>query len=131
MVLKFPDKVSLNILFNINPDNTENPFKVVVERLLTINRSTPGKTVEAISDWHIKKMNLKKWLKKWHVENISMMVSQEINKQYEWCSKNNFNYTPVRIVNEKLFPAEYELSELKYFLNDLTDEKEAVLEKIA
>ncbi|MBS7254948.1 vitamin K epoxide reductase family protein [Flavobacterium branchiicola] len=131
MVLKFPEKVNLNILFNINPDNTENPFKVVVERLLTINRSTPGKTVEAISDWHIKKMNLKKWLKKWHVENVSMMVGQEINKQYEWCSKNNFNYTPVRIVNEKLFPSEYELSELKYFLNDLTDEKEAVLEKIA
>ncbi|MNY72069.1 hypothetical protein D3C86_2105410 [compost metagenome] len=76
-------------------------------------------------------MNLKKWLKKWHVENVSMMTIQEINKQYEWCSKNNFNYTPVKIVNEKLFPSEYELNELKCFLNDFTEEKETVLEKIA
>ncbi|RED25176.1 vitamin K epoxide reductase family protein [Flavobacterium cutihirudinis] len=131
LVLKFPDKIFLSILFNVNPENADNPYKTVVERLLTINRSTPGKTVEAISDWYIKRMNLKKWLKKWHVENVSMMTIQEINKQYEWCSKNNFNYTPVKIVNEKLFPSEYELNELKCFLNDFTEEKETVLEKIA
>ncbi|MDQ6470242.1 vitamin K epoxide reductase family protein [Flavobacterium sp. LHD-80] len=130
LVLRFPDKIYLNVLFNINPENTENPYKIIVERILTINRATPGKTVEAISDWHIKKMNLKKWLKKWHVEPVSIMISQEINKQYEWCSKNNFNYTPVKIVNEKLFPNEYELSELKYFLNDFTEEVE-ILEKTA
>ena len=130
LVLKFPDRIFLKVLFNINPENTDNPYKAVVERLLTINRSTPGKTVEAISDWHIKKMSLKKWLKKWHVDNVSMMINQEINKQYEWCSKNNFNYTPVKIVNEKLFPNEYELNELKYFLNDYVEEVE-VLEKIA
>jgi hypothetical protein len=102
----------------------------VVERLLTINRSSPGKTVEAISDWYIKKMGLKKWLKKWHVDAVSMMINQEIQKQYEWCSKNNFNYTPVKIVNERLFPSEYELNELKYFLNDFMEDVE-VLEKTA
>lgn len=132
LVLRFPDKIYLNILFNVNPENGENPYKAVVERLLTINRSTPGKTVEAISDWHIKNMSLKKWLKKWHVDSVSIMVTQEINKQYEWCSKNDFNYTPIKIVNEKIFPNEYELSELKYFLNDFVEEKETlVLEKIA
>ncbi|WP_281231060.1 vitamin K epoxide reductase family protein [Flavobacterium gelatinilyticum] len=131
LVLKFPDKIYLTVLFNINPENADNPYKIVVERLLTINRTTPGKTVEAISDWHIKKMSLKKWLKKWHTDTVSMMISQEINKQYEWCSKNNFNYTPVKIVNEKLFPNEYELNELKYFLNDFVEEKETVLERIA
>ncbi|WP_264535918.1 vitamin K epoxide reductase family protein [Flavobacterium sp. N1736] len=130
LVLRFPDKIFLNILFNVNPENVENPYKIVVERLLSINRATPGKIVEAISDWHIKKIGLKKWLKKWHTEPVSMMINQEIQKQYEWCSKNNFNYTPVKIVNEKLFPNEYELHELRYFLNDFVEEVE-VLEKIA
>jgi uncharacterized membrane protein len=130
LVLRFPDKIFLNVLFNINPENADNPYKVVVERLLSINRSTPGKTVEAISDWHIKKIGLKKWLKKWHVDNVSMMINQEIQKQYEWCSKNNFNYTPIKIVNDRLFPNEYELNELKYFLNDFVEEVE-VFEKTA
>ena len=131
LVLRFPDKIFLNILFNVNSENVENPYKIVVERLLTINRATPGKIVEAISDWHIKKMGLKKWLKKWHAEPVSMMISQEIQKQYEWCSKNNFNYTPIKIVNEKLFPNEYELHELKYFLNDFVEEVEVLEKKIA
>jgi len=130
LVLKYPDKIFLNVLFNINPENNDNQYKVIVERLLSINRSTPGKTVEAISDWHIKKMSLKKWMKKWNVDSVSMMITQEINKQYEWCSKNNFNYTPVKIVNDKLFPNEYELSELKYFLNDFVEEVE-IFEKTA
>ncbi|KFF07184.1 vitamin K epoxide reductase family protein [Flavobacterium reichenbachii] len=130
LVLRFPDKIFLNVLFNINPENNDNPYKAVVERLLTINRATPGKTVEAISDWYIKRMGLKKWLKKWHVDSVSMMINQEIQKQYEWCSKNNFNYTPVKIVNERLFPNEYELNELKYFLNDFIEDIQ-VLEKTA
>jgi hypothetical protein len=37
------DKIFLNVLFNVNPENVDNPYKVVVERLLSINRSTPGK----------------------------------------------------------------------------------------
>lgn len=130
LVLRFPDKIFLNVLFNINPENIDNPYKAVVERLLTINRATPGKTVEAISDWHIKKIGLKKWLKKWHVDSVSIMINQEIQRQYEWCSKNNFNYTPVKIVNDRIFPNEYELSELKYFLNDFIEETDSlVLEK--
>ncbi|MDX6184798.1 vitamin K epoxide reductase family protein [Flavobacterium sp. Fl-77] len=130
LVLKFPDKIFLNVLFNVNPENNENPFKTVVERLLMIYRSTPGKTVEAISDWHIKKMELDKWLKKWSIDGTSAMITQEINKQYEWCQKNNFNYTPVKIVNEKVFPNEYDISELKYFLNDFAEEIH-VLERTA
>ncbi|WP_428230474.1 vitamin K epoxide reductase family protein [Flavobacterium sp.] len=131
LVLRFPEKIFLNVLFNINPENAENPYKAIVERLLTINRVTPGKTVEAISDWHIKKMGIKKWLKKWHVDSVSIMINQEIQKQYEWCSKNNFNYTPVKIVNERVFPVEYELNELKYFLNDFVEEIEVLEKKIA
>ncbi|MDP5198660.1 vitamin K epoxide reductase family protein [Flavobacterium sp. DG2-3] len=130
LVLKYPDKIFLNVLFNINPENNDNPYKAVVERLLTINRTTPGKTVEAISDWYIKRMIHKKWLKKWNVDSVSMMINQEIQKQYDWCSMNNFNYTPIKIVNDRLFPNEYELNELKYFLNDFVEEVQ-ILEKTA
>lgn len=130
LVIRFPDKIFLNVLFNVNPENNENPYIAVVERLLMINRATPGKTVEAISDWHIKKMELTKWLQKWHFDAVSVMIVQEIQKQYEWCQKNNFNYTPVKIVNEKIFPNQYDISELKYFLNDFTEEVH-VLEKTA
>ncbi|MDN3675667.1 vitamin K epoxide reductase family protein [Flavobacterium branchiarum] len=126
LVWKFPEKISLNVLFNINPDNNQNPYKVVVERLLMINDVNPENIVEAISDWHIKKMGLELWQKKWNVDSVSMRVNQQIQKQYDWCSKNEFNYTPVKILNTRLYPSEYELSELKYFINDVLEDNEAV-----
>lgn len=126
LVLKFPEKVFLTVLFNINPENNDNPYKVVVERLLTVNSTSKEKMEEAISDWHIKKIGLKAWKDKWNVGSISMKVNHEMQKQYDWCGENEFNYTPVKLINEKLFPSEYEIGELKYFLNDF-EEKEALL----
>jgi uncharacterized membrane protein len=124
LVTKFPEKFFLNVLFNINPENDDNPYKVVVERLLAINNSNPYKAVEAVSDWHIKKMELEVWKEKWQIDTIDMKVNHQIHQQYHWCLENEFNYTPVKIINNKLFPNEYDISELKYFLNDFSEEKE-------
>lgn len=126
LVHKYPEKVFLNVLFNINPENNENPYKAIVENLLAINNEFPQKIEEAISDWHIDKIGLENWLKKWKVDAISMKVNQQIQQQYDWCVQNEFNYTPIKIVNGKLYPNEYSISDLKYFLNDFSDEKESL-----
>ncbi|WP_395058067.1 vitamin K epoxide reductase family protein [Flavobacterium sp.] len=124
LVTKFPEKVLLNVLFNINPENNDNPYKAVVENLLSISNINPENTESAISDWHIKKMDLETWLKKWKMNTVDMKVNHQIHQQYNWCLENEFNYTPVKIINNKLFPNEYEISELKYFLNEFSQEKE-------
>ncbi|PWA11310.1 vitamin K epoxide reductase family protein [Flavobacterium laiguense] len=126
LVHKYPEKVFLNVLFNINPENNDNPYKAIVENLLEINNTFPEKMEEAISDWHIRKIGLDPWLKKWKVGVISMKVNQQIQQQYDWCLKNEFNYTPVKIVNGKLYPNEYSISELKYFINDFSVKKDTV-----
>uniref|UniRef100_UPI00374CDD70 vitamin K epoxide reductase family protein n=1 Tax=Flavobacterium sp. TaxID=239 RepID=UPI00374CDD70 len=123
LVTKFPERVFLNVLFNINPENNENPYKEVVETLLAIHFINPENSESAISDWHIKKMELEPWLKKWKMKNGDMKTSHQIHQQYNWCLENEFNYTPVKIINNKLFPSEYEISELKHFLNDFHEEK--------
>lgn len=119
---KYPDKISLNILFNLNPENNDNPYKTVVERLLEINYTNQNLILESISDWHIKKIGLDKWLEKWSISSVNMKVNHQIELQYDWCRENQFNYTPVKIVNNKIFPNEYEISELKYFLSDFSEE---------
>ena len=61
-------------------------------------------------------------IKKWKVEHNGMQVNNQLFQQYNWCSKNEFNYTPVKIVNGKLFPKGYDINELKFFLNDFASE---------
>lgn len=124
LVQQFPEKIHLKVLFNINPENNDNPFKVVVERLLSLQYSNPNQVAQAISDWHIKKIGLELWLQKWSIETIDMRVNQQIYLQYQWCLDNDFNFTPVKIVNERQFPNQYEISELKYFLNTFSKQDE-------
>jgi len=131
---KFPDKINLRVLFNVNPENKENPYQLVVQNLLAISYYRKAETVEALSDWHIKNLSLEVWLKKWGRNEITFKVKRQIQLQYDWCLENNFNYTPVKIVNNKLFPQEYEISELRYFLNDFnqltTKENNTIAEAI-
>lgn len=122
LVKKFPEKFFLNILFNINPENDNNPYKIVVESLLEIQSISPEKAEEAIVDWHIEKIGLEEWTKKWKIAHIGMQANNQMFQQYQWCLKNEFNYTPVKIVNDRLFPKAYEIKELKYFMNDFSSE---------
>lgn len=122
LIKKFPGKFSLRLLFNVNPENDKNPYKIVVQNLLSIHYNHPDKIEEAIADWHIKRMELKPWLEKWNDERFDMKVNQQLQLQYEWCLANDFNYTPVKIINGKQFPNEYEISELKFFLKNIEEE---------
>ena len=120
-------KLSLSIFFNLNPDNGLNPYFSIAENLLQINKDFSNKIEEAISDWHLKKMDTEEWKAKWEQKDIQFDIEQNLRTQYEWCLANEFNYTPVKIVNNKLFPKEYELKELKYFLSELEEETELLL----
>ncbi|MES2862492.1 MAG: vitamin K epoxide reductase family protein [Bacteroidota bacterium] len=121
---KFPEKIRVNILFNINPENNDNPYKIILENLLALNLQNPQKAQEAIIDWHINRLDLENWKTKWTVESPHMLVNQQIQNQYYWCLKNEFNYTPVKIINGNQFPNGYEINELKYFINDFHQEIE-------
>lgn len=126
LVRKFPDNLGLRILYNVNPENTENPYKVIAENLLAIHYAFPEKIASAICDWHIDKLDLEEWQTKWGVTRIDMKVNQQLQKQYDWCLMNDFNYTPIKIINNKLYPSEYSISDLKFFLKDFSNEQQPV-----
>ncbi len=72
------------------------------------------------------KLDLEEWQTKWGVTRIDMKVNQQLQKQYEWCLMNDFNYTPIKIINNKLYPSEYSISDLKFFLKDFSNEQQPV-----
>ncbi|WP_136667725.1 vitamin K epoxide reductase family protein [Flavobacterium sp. H122] len=123
---KNQDRVYLNILFNVNPENRDNQYLPVVETLLALNASDEEIAGEALNDWHFKNLTLQVWKEKWPLLPNNMAVNNQLQKQYDWCLVNNFNYTPVKIVNNELFPNDYELNDLKYFINDYIEETDSL-----
>ena len=67
-------------------------------------------------------MALEDWLKKWKQTEISEITKTELKKQYLFCVENNLNYTPVIVLNKNLYPNDYDLEELKYFISDLEEQ---------
>ena len=124
LIQNHSEKTYLTILFNINPDNEDNTYKIVAETLLALNGQDPQKAKEAIIDWHINRLDLENWEKRWSVESPHLLINKQLQNQYYWCLKNEFNYTPVKLINGNLFPDGYELKELKYFLTNFSEEAE-------
>lgn len=120
----YSEKIYLKVLFNVNPITLDNTNKSVIEDLLALNEQNPKKAQEAIIDWYINHLDLKTWKRKWTVETPHFLINKQLQNQYYWCVKNELNYTPIKIINENLFPDEYELSELEYFINDFQEEFE-------
>jgi uncharacterized membrane protein len=121
LVNQFPEKVALKVLYNVNPDNLDNPYTVVARRVLDLNIADSSKAKAALVDWHVKGMKFKAWNKKWDITVIDNSINKYLSQQYYWCAENEFNYTPITIINNKMFPQEYEISELKYFFNDFIE----------
>ncbi|WP_130735714.1 vitamin K epoxide reductase family protein [Flavobacterium sp. J27] len=124
---QYPNKLKLHVFFNLNVDNQENPYGIVAKTLFHINKHQPEQVLEALQDWHILRMTLKEWKEKWVKTEIDPTVESDLRAQYQWCMSNEYNYTPVKLVNSQLYPQEYDLSELKYFLSELEEKQEAIL----
>ncbi|GLB48615.1 vitamin K epoxide reductase family protein [Neptunitalea lumnitzerae] len=116
------NNLSLTIGFNVNPENEQNPSIPILKAILNIYLAAPEQIKEALYDKHIEPMQREEWLKKWDkpLKNEAQ-INHLLYAQYTWCQKNNFAYTPVKVINGQLFPNEYQLTDLKYLLNELTE----------
>lgn len=119
----FSEQLYLEVIWNINPQNIDNPYKVIAENIVSMLYYDVEQAKEALIDWHMQQLTLDQWKQKWVLSDINFNVSVELQKQYDWCRNNQFNYTPVILVNEQLYPSDYELSDLKYFIETMSEVK--------
>ena len=126
LLQQFSDKLQVCIYYNLNTDNLDNPYLIVAKTILQLHKEQPQMAEAALMDWHIHGMSLKDWKVKWTVGMIDFEVEENLRSEYTWCVKNDFNYTPVKLVNGLIYPDQYELQELKYFISELSEKEEAV-----
>jgi uncharacterized membrane protein len=62
------------------------------------------------------------WNKKYTSHYDPTVIDRVYKNQYEYCEKNNINYTPKLFVSGYEYPDMYELSDIIYFLGALIDD---------
>lgn len=125
---KQKEKIQLKVYFNLNLDNSDNPYLTVAKNIIQYYRETEN--TEPLNDWYLNEFPLEKWKQRWEKDNIIVETQQAIQEQFEYCTHNNLNYAPVVLVNGKLLPNEYRINELKYFISDLEEQKEKDLQSV-
>jgi glutaredoxin len=114
---KHDEKIKIEIAYNLNINNVENPYLEIAKTIMQLfNQNKDYKF--ALIDWHIKKLNLEEWKAKWKQNEDFIIENEQLEKQFQWCLKNEFNYAPVKIFNDKLMPQSYEIAELFYFFKE-------------
>ncbi|MGG7035726.1 MAG: vitamin K epoxide reductase family protein [Flavobacterium sp.] len=118
MIQKYPENIDLEIAFNLNINNTENPFLIIAKTIMYLFNNGL-KYEEAIDDWHVKKMKPEEWKDKWLSTDYNLVKEQgQLKEQYLWCTKNELNYAPAKIFNNQLVHANYDINELFYFFRE-------------
>lgn len=118
LINKYEEELKINLCFNININNANNPYLIVYKTILLLYNTKNKDYILALEDWHIKKLPLKKWKNKWHIEQDFNKENKQIEKQYQWCLDANLNHTPIKIFNGIFLPETYEINEIVYFFKE-------------
>jgi hypothetical protein len=113
---KNSDIIKLAIYYNVNIDNEHNEYGPVAE-IITEHYRKNGNPVELLKEWHINNPGLETFVKKYSIP-VSEETRQIILAQFNWCSQNDFNYSPVKIFNKKIMPDHYSINDTRYFIGE-------------
>jgi protein-disulfide isomerase len=118
------DKVCFDLNLNFDASKNDEKSKRVHQKLVQIYFNEGQEIfIKALHDWFENKEEDKLTLKA--TSKITDLKTNEIlYEQFSWNKENKITYTPAIIINNHLFPNEYDRNDLIYFINDLEDDED-------
>lgn len=110
--------MQFGILFNVNPENEKNPYLDVCYKVLEIHEKEGRENaVNALKVWYESGFELAGWQEKYGISNNDKYKAI-VGAHYRWCKENNISYTPATIVREHIYPMDFAVKDLKFFIAD-------------
>lgn len=121
---KHPEQVCFNISFNFNTKQDDEKSKKVHQQLVAVYYNQGQEAfMKALHNWF--EDNDENKLGNIMVnEKEKLIINETLNEQFKWNQENEFSYTPVLVVNQYVFPKEYDKNSLIHFINDLSDDED-------
>jgi uncharacterized membrane protein len=116
LMFYYDKKVQFNILFNFDLNEIEKEMLLIAENFYLL-KDNPNIAMKALDDYFIKNDSPNLWLKKWRKDDN--LLSNVTFNNIELLNNNNITDTPCVLINNRLYPKEYKIEDIKYFLNSL------------
>jgi uncharacterized membrane protein len=121
LMSKYPGKIQLTFRF-FTKDSEDDAFHIANKLISIYHEASLEECLEAMKDIYSTKesLNVEEWLRKWQ-DFGSNEYDIVLKNGREWCMKNFFNYTPTTLINGRQLSTEYEIRNLIFFIEELTD----------
>lgn len=113
--------ISIDLRFNFRINNSEEKQKQLISTLYQIYLRNQQEFLNALKIWYSHK-NYKLFLKQFGTSEINEKLLYNLQIQSLENEGNLLNFTPIILINNKLFPQLYERSDILYFIQDLLEE---------
>jgi uncharacterized membrane protein/thiol-disulfide isomerase/thioredoxin len=118
------EKINIIFRFTVNTSETITVSYQMLESLFSIRKQESNeKAVAALSGWYQANGNLESWKKQFSLQHQSKNDAiHEILKEHEqWCARVGIQKTPTIIINGKILPEEFSVTDLKFQLRKLAE----------
>lgn len=120
---KHEKQIAIRFIYNVNLEKRGNPTKLLLRNLVHIHEKFGNEAFFNALDDFYETNNHEKWLKKHQYITDSKNSDEMLQLQRLWCIEHKFTFTPCIFVNGYAYPKIYEISDLKYFIEELIDDK--------
>lgn len=118
---KYKERVSVSILYNVNPKNER--IRNFVKNIIHLNLKKGSRYYYLAMDYWYQTKNDDKWLSKYQTNANTKKTENILDNQHPWFMQQNFNFTPCLFINGYRYPKEYDIAELPFFIDELMDDK--------
>lgn len=115
----FKNRVRFNLVFDINITDDKPKTREFIERLYQIKKDKP-KLLNALDDYFIKNYTASKLINKWGSDDQDFYNVVSSNSKI--LNKYGINDTPCLLINNQLYPKDYKIEDVKYFINYFFEE---------
>lgn len=121
LLKKHPDQINLNVIFNVPSSNLEQPSSQISQRIIELYQDNKEEAFKALTLW-FKIRDVTLWLKQFGKPNDSTLLTT-LQAHTTICNNNNFSYTPATIISNCKFPKAYNIEDISFFIDNLTETK--------
>jgi thiol-disulfide isomerase/thioredoxin len=119
LLKNYTNDIKVTIRFNINTENKEDISYKISTALINLYQKDIVACREAMHQIYTDGVDVSKWLETYKTYTANTQY-EILETEKQWCTSNNINFTPSVYLNNKEFPKEYDLSDLSFFMEDLS-----------
>ena len=121
---KYPNQVSIDLRFFVLTEDKNDPRVLVAAGMLkAFKEEEPLCFQQRINDWY-ENRDVKQWLAEGGVEKAEDQYLKILTEHRSWCAANGIGGTPITLVNNRMFPHFYELTDLGNMIEGLIEHAE-------